>query len=242
MKKISIIGVGGRTGTMFAKELEPFAEITGVAREEEVSSVKAGKILIKRKKENPEVFRGHTVKDVDFKEQAPPDFMFITTKNPVSPPIKFYYQDFKGEEKIPALLLSQNGISALEEAQKTLKEIFGPDYEKIRIFRIILFNPIDRETDGGRILIKYSLPIRIAFAQAFGPSYSEDLTEIFRQANFEFKQFPQKEARNLEFSKLFLNLFGMAAAVQGLSVKEGFKRGAAHADRLGHAVGKNQNL
>jgi len=81
-------------------------------------------------------------------------------------------------------------------------------------------------------LITYSLPIRIALAsasakasvdkKASGPGEIEDLIEIFKKADFEVEVFPDKEAKNLEFSKLFLNLIGMASASRDISVKDGF--------------------
>ena len=222
MKKIAIVGVGGRTGTMFAFELKNSADVLGIGRKKEVKLIKEKKLYIERKGEEPKVFEVKVIEDIEFKKEEKPDIIFLTTKNPVSSPIKFYYQKIK--EKLPSLLISQNGIAALEDSKKALKETFDNEAEKVRIVRIALFNPIDRRGRDDRVYVKYSLPIRIALSKGSGPEDIKDIVEIFKDAGFELTEVPEKEAKNLEFSKLFLNLIGMASASQGLSIKEGFKR------------------
>lgn len=222
MKKIAIIGVGGKTGTMFASELKDVVEILGVGKKKGVKMIKEKKVYIERKGGKLEVFEGKVIQDTQFKEDFQPDFIFLTTKNPVAGPIKFYYRKLKNAKKIPALLISQNGLSPLEDAKRTLKEIFGKDSEKIKVVRIVLFNPIQKEEVKNKILIIYSLPIRIALAKASGQGEIKDLIEIFKKSNFDVEVFPEKEAKNLEFSKLFLNLIGMASASRDISVKAGF--------------------
>jgi ketopantoate reductase len=221
MKKIAIIGVGGKTGTMFAFELKNATEIVGVGKEKDVKMIKEGKVYIERRDQKQELFKGEIIQNLEFEEGFQPDFIFLATKNPVAAPIKFYYQKFKNKEKVPTLLISQNGFSPLEDAKNVLKEIFGKDFEKIKIVRIILFNPIQKKEIGNKILIAYSLPIRMAVAKASGPGGIEDLIEIFKRANFKVEIFPEKEAKNLEFSKLLLNLIGMASASRGLSIRDG---------------------
>ena len=220
MKKIAIIGVGGRTGTMFAFELRNWAEILGVGREKEVTAIKEKRLFIERKGET-ELFKERVIKDIEFEEEIKPEIIFITTKNPIGPVVKYYYQKFR--ENIPTLLISQNGICPIEDAKEALREIFERESEKIRLIRIILFNPLDKKEEGDKIFINYSLPIRIAMAKVSGPGNIEDIVEIFKKSNFEVFEFPQKEVKNLEFSKLILNLIGMAAASRGFSIEEGFK-------------------
>jgi ketopantoate reductase len=230
MKKVAIIGVGGKTGTMFAFELKEAAEVLGVGKEKEIEIMNQKKVYID-KNGRVELFEGKVIKDTEFKEDFQPDFIFLATKNPVAAPIKFYYQKFKNKEKVPTLLISQNGFSPLEDAKNALKEIFGRNFEKIKIVRIILFNPIQKKEVENKILITYSLPLRIALAPAFAkasagkkasvPSEINNLIEIFKVANFEVEAFPENEAQNLEFSKLFLNLIGMASASRGLSIRDG---------------------
>lgn len=237
MKKVAIIGVGGRTGTMFAFELKKSAEILGVGKEKEVEMINQKKVYIDRDG-RLESFEGKVIKDSEFKEDFQPDFILLATKNPVGPPIKFYYQSFghssgsmlssskhqkfKNKEKVPGLLIPQNGFSPLEDTKKTLKEIFEQNVEKIKIVRIVLFNPVQKKEINDKILINYSLPIKIALSKATGSGNVEDLIEIFKMANFEIEVLPKKEAKNLEFSKLFLNLIGMASASRDFPVKEGF--------------------
>ena len=218
--KIAIIGAGGRTGTMFSFELQKAAEVIGVGREKEIKNIKEGRFFVERNSQTSQFFEGKVLSDFEFQaEKFSADIIFLTTKNPVSLPIEFYYQGF--EEKIPTLLISQNGIAAIEEAQKKIEEIFNQGSEKVRIVRIILFNSIDREEKKGKIYIKYSLPLRAALAKVSGPGGVEDILKIFKDAGFETAEFPEKEAKNLEFSKLFLNLIGMRAAAEGMTVAEG---------------------
>jgi ketopantoate reductase len=193
----------------------------GVAREKEVTMVKEKRLLVERKDKASEPFKGKIIKDIDFEKEIKPDIIFLTTKNPITEPIKYYYQKLK--KGLPTLLISQNGIAAIKDAKKALKEVFGQDGEKVRIVRIVLFNPVDKKEKGAKVCIKYSLPIRIALTKAAGEGGIEDIVDIFKRAGFEISQLSQKEARNLEFSKLFLNLIGMAAASRGISVREGFE-------------------
>lgn len=224
MAKVAIIGIGGRTGTMFAVELKKPTQILGVARERELRMIEGGKILVEKKGEAATRLKVKTIRDVDFEKETDPDVVILATKNPVSDPIKFYYQKFRGSQKIPPLLVSQNGIVAAEEAVAAMNEIFGREGAKnIQIIRTILFNPVEKREEGGKIFIKYSLPIKIVLAKISGLGQIKDVVKIFRESGFEATEFPQKQADNLEFSKLFLNLMGMAAATRGLSIRKGFK-------------------
>ncbi|XOB46800.1 MAG: ketopantoate reductase family protein [Candidatus Nealsonbacteria bacterium] len=220
-QKIAIIGVGGRTGTMFAFELRNSANVLGVARGREVKLVKEKKLFIERKKKIPQVFEENIIKDTEFKAKVEPDTIFLTTKNPVSPPIKYYFT--RCRRKPPSLLISQNGIAAISEAKESLRQVLGKEAEKVRIIRIALFNPIDKRESGNKTYIKYSLPVRIALSKTSDDEDIKDIVEIFEKAGFEIKEFPSEDAKNLEFSKLFLNLIGMAAASRGASVEDGFK-------------------
>lgn len=223
--KIAIIGIGGRTGTMFAFELRNSAEILGVGREIEVQKIKEGKIFVEREGEKPIKFEGKVIGEGEFNEEIAPDFIFLCAKNPVGPAVKYYYQRVK-KEKIPPLILSQNGISAVEDAKKELKEIFGEKSKEIRIIRVNLFNPISSEKINDGAKISYFLPIRLAFGIANGPKETEDVKEIFKKANIEAQEISPENVKNMEFSKFFTNLIGIASATRGLSLfedKETFK-------------------
>ncbi len=221
-EKIAVIGVGGRTGTMFAFELRKAADILGVARNREVAMVKEGKLFVVRGKEEGGKFSGKVIEDKYFKNNALPDFIFLATKNPVGPPIKYYCSHYRGAKK-PALIISQNGISASEEAEKAVHEVFGSEAESVRIIRVALFNPIDKTEEGGLVKMLYSLPVKGAFAQVAGQADVGDIAEIFKRAGLHFKKFSSGKAKAMELSKLFLNLIGMASASRGMSVTEGFK-------------------
>ncbi len=222
-EKIAVVGVGGRTGTMFASELRKAADVVGIARAREAALIKERKLSVARgKEEKEETFLGKVIEDGDFSQNLLPGIIFFATKNPVGPPIEYYCRHYTGEKK-PTLIISQNGIAASAEAVRTVQAVFGGEAAKVRIVRVVLFNPIDRtEGERGSVRVRYSLPLRGALAQAAGTAGIKDITEIFEKAGFRFREFPPEKARDMEFSKLFLNLIGMAAASRQVSVTEGF--------------------
>jgi 2-dehydropantoate 2-reductase len=220
-KKIAVIGVGGRTGTMFAFELKEAAEILGIGKKEEVNSVKSEKVFVQREGKI-ELFKEKVIDETEFPNQFHPDLLVLAVKNPVGPAVRYYYKKIKEKGlKPPTLILSQNGIEAGEEAISVLKEIF--EKEEIDIIRLSLFNPVDKKISDDSLYILYSLPIRMAISKISGKKDLKEIFQIFRKANFEVTIIPQEEAKNMEYSKLLLNLIGMASAVKGLSAGEGFK-------------------
>ncbi|KPJ57532.1 hypothetical protein AMJ49_00170 [Parcubacteria bacterium DG_74_2] len=233
MKKIAVVGVGGRTGTMFSSELKNVAEVFGVGRKREVDLIKNKKLFVKKRKKI-ELFEEDVIEDIEFLRESPFDFLFLTVKNPVGQVLKYYYQKIREKGiKPPTLFLSQNGIEVGEEVISVLKEIFGKSSENIKVFRISLFNPIDKKVFGDRNYIIYSLPIRMAISKVFGPDDIKDIIETFKKANFEITLIPQKEAKNMEYSKLLLNLIGMASATKGFSPKEGFSKKETFEEEIG---------
>ena len=223
-KKIAVIGVGGRTGTMFAFELGKTNNVLGISREREIEQIKERKLYVQRQDRPAELFEGKVSSDFQFSSAEVPDIIFLATKNPVKQVVKYYYEKIKDTGKFPALVLSQNGIAAIQDAIQSLEEVFSLEQsKKIRIIRLNLFNAIDRKELEGKIYVSYSLPIRIVFASAYGPKDIQDITFLFKQAGFEAKEFPCSQIRDMEFSKLFLNLIGMASAVKGLSIEQGFE-------------------
>jgi len=219
-KKVSVIGVGGRTGTMFAFELGKAANVKGVARKKEVVLVRENRLYIKNSDGGETLFKEEMVEDTDFNENLCPDIFLLATRNPISNPLKFYLSCCK--DKKPTFIISQNGIEAIKDAQRAILEVMGGEKEKIRLVRVILFNPVDKKRFEDWICIQYSLPIKGAFAKVMGPGDAEDIAVLFEKSGFQFEQFPSSEARNIEFSKLFLNLIGMASASRGLSIRKGF--------------------
>jgi len=165
----------GRTGSMFFQELKDSFEVLGISKKEDIELIKKGKIWIK-KNGKIEVLKGNFLLDKDFNHSF--DFLFFTVKNPVGPAISFYFRRIKEKKlKIPAIFLSQNGIEAGEEAISILKEIFGEKAKEIPVFRISLFNPVEKEIENEKILISYSLPIKMAISQISGPRVN--VSEIF---------------------------------------------------------------
>jgi len=225
--KIGVIGVGGQTGTMFAFELGKVANILGIGKEIELIGQK--KLFIQRQGASPELFEEKVTNVDQFNlKEFFPEIIFLTIKNPVTEVVRFYYQkvrDYNQSKKtFPTLVLSQNGIAAGEDAISALKAVFGQDYRKIQVIRLVLFNPVDKKTINKRVYISYSLPIRIAFGKFSGPGDLKDIVTIFKELNFEVEKFPPKKVKEMEFSKLFLNLIGMVSATQGFSISKGFKR------------------
>ncbi len=217
-KKIAVIGVGGRTGTMFCFELKEVANVLGVGQEIEKQ------LLVERKKERAKNLDVRMVSGSQWSlNDFSPDIIFLAIKNPVGPAIKYYYQRMKEKGIFPTLILSQNGAAVVEEALSVLKEVLSSDYNKVRIIRLNLFNPIDRKEVGDKVKIVYSLPIRISFGKVSGSGNLKDIQLLFKNAGFETTEFSQDKIRDMEFSKLFLNLIGIASATKGLSIEQGFK-------------------
>jgi hypothetical protein len=218
-KRIGIVGMG-RTGSMFFQELKDSFEVFGISKKEDIELIKRGKVWIKKNGKET-VLKGNFLSDEEFNHSF--DFLFFTVKNPVGPAISFYFKRIKEKNlKISAIFLSQNGVEAGEEAISVLKEIFGEKAKEIPVFRISLFNSVDREEKEGKILISYSLPVKMAIAQISGSKI--DVSQIFKGKNFKVFFIDQKNAKNMEYSKLFLNLIGIPSATYGLSIKEGFSK------------------
>jgi len=216
-KIIYIIGARGRTGAMFGHELRHAARVVAIDRGAD--------------------FGAAIQKDW-------PDFIWMATRNPVAEAVKFYYRFFSGKEKVPALILSQNGLSAVNDARIALKEAIGQapstgsgqalstgsgqapstssgqGADKVRIIRVSLCNQV--EVDNSKDLkVKYKLPVRLGFGAINGQS--DDIGQIFADAGFVAQKFSGRGVADMEYSKLMSNLIGMAAAASGLSVGEGYR-------------------
>ncbi len=231
-KKIAIIGIGGRTGTMFAFELERAAKVLGVGRKRDVEKIKRKRFFILRGKEKIN-YQGSVISQEDFESIIPPDFIFLCLKNPIGPAVKYYYRRFSKSRKIPSLILSQNGLSAVEDAKKELKNIFRERAEEIRIIRVSLFNPVSAERKGDNVAISYSPPVQLAFGKASGPGKVEEIKKIFDKAGIEAEEIPEKDIKNMEYSKLFTNLIGMASASRRLTIEEGFQKREVFEEEIG---------
>lgn len=230
-KKIAIVGVGGRTGTLFTQELMSEASVVGIGRESLVNKLNKDDIYVVRGENNAIKLNCHAISDIDFDDKVKPDFIFITTKNPVAPVIRYYYERVD-PNYIPDLILSQNGFLAADEAFEELENIFGGLAKKIRIIRIALFNAVSITNTATKIFISYYLPIRLAFGVAYGPDYIEDLKGVFDRAKIEAYPVLQNEVKDMEFSKLFTNLIGVASYAYGMSVENGFKDKKAFSDEI----------
>ena len=232
-KKIAIIGIGGRTGTMLAAELEKTADVLGIGREKEIGIIKKEKFYIEKRGSTPEMFKGSVIEESEFLQNFLPDTIFLTIRNPVNPALKYYYQKIKERGvKPPVLLLSQNGISAGKDAVDSLREIFGEGAKKIQVIRMNIFNPVDGKITEDKITISYSPPIVVSFSKISGSGNIQEISQIFENANFKAKEFPPKKAKNMEFSKLFLNLIGIPSASRELSVKEGYENQEAFKEEI----------
>lgn len=219
--KIGVVGAGGRTGSMFAFELKKVGfDVFGIAKKEEKELIDLKKVFVKRN-ESLELFEVQTIADFEFPKETP-EILFFAVKNPVRQVIEFYFKKIKEKNlKPPAIFLSQNGMEAFEETVSILREIFGKESENIDILRIILFNAIDRKVFQEKIEIFYTLPIKIALAKPAGKEEIGKFLKIFQNKNFKILRV-EKNFKNIECSKLFLNLMGMSSASYGLSIKEGF--------------------
>lgn len=220
--KIAVIGVGGRTGAMFAFELKTAADVLGVGKEKEVEIIQQGKLYIKRGGMPAKLFEVKVIKEKEFPGHFLPEIIFLTIKNPVGPAVEYYYQKVKEEKKLPLLVLSQNGLAAGDEAKKVLEKILGERAKEVQIIRVSLLNPVEKRELENKICINYSLPIQLSFGVLSGEKGVGEISSLFKEAGIEAQEIPSEKVRDMEFSKLFLNLIGMSSASQGLSLEEGF--------------------
>lgn len=233
MKKIVIIGIGGRTGAMFARELKANNLVFGVGRENEIDEIRKGNLILRIDGKNFGAAEVEMATDSEFWKISDPDAVFLCTKNPVGPVVKYYYQIMKERGgDMPILFLPQNGVSAGEEAKEALKEVFAGDSEKIKVVRISLFNSVEREVADGKVYLSYSLPIRLSFGPISG-SFSGEVRNIFEKTGIEAEEVSLLDVKNMEFSKFFLNLVGMASASHGLSVGDGFRNPKIFKEEVG---------
>ena len=218
-KKIAIIGVGGRTGMMLANELAKEQEVLGIDKQEKIELLQNGKFDIN----GVEGFSNkvNLIKEDEFNLNFEADIIFLTIKNPTYSAIKYYFKGFKQDKK-PILVLSQNGISTFLEAKRALNEL-GSQANSIKVVRMVIFNPVEGETKENRFYVKYFLPIRVAVSGSIKDKDFKDFVKILKNINFKVSRFSLKNIRDLEFSKLFLNLIGIASASRNMSVQEGFK-------------------
>ncbi len=249
-KTVYVIGAGGRTGMLFCRELRNAARIIGVAFPAEIESIKFGKAKIARGENPPEIFAAELAPAEDFGAaiaRNAPDFLWLATRNPVDKITAFYYRHFANQQNFPALALSQNGLSAVADARKGLQAALGQDADKVAIVRVSLINGVDLRADrDGTITIGYKLPIKLGFGRCefaevspmqtyIGGTYvnssaSLGLGEVFKKAGIKAREFRGKDVLAMENDKLFLNLIGMAAAVEGVDAgaawrdKEIFKK------------------
>ncbi len=219
---IAIVGIGGRTGSMFGFELKDKAKILGIAKNKEKELVNQKKIFIERNHQSLVPLNVEIIKESDFSSFYLPEFILLTTKNPVEEIVEYYYQKIKSEERLPALVLSQNGKRAIEEARKALERVLGKREKEVEIIRVNLFNAIERKEKENKIIISYNLPIRISMGSLEKERQGERLSLIFKRAGMRVKKIPPEEIRNMEYSKLFLNLIGMSCASRNISLREGF--------------------
>ena len=234
-RTIYVVGAAGRTGMLFCRELQNAARMIGVAFPAEIENIKSGKAKIVRGKNLPEIFTAELVPPEDFGVaivRNAPDFLWLAARNPVDKITAFYYRHFANQQNFPALVLSQNGLSAVVDAKKGLQEALGQDADKVAIVRVSLINGVDLNTDGdGTLTIGYKLPIKLGFGTTqtyiggtdVNSSASLGLGEIFKEAGIGVREFRGKDVLAMENAKLFLNLIGMAAAANGADVAAGWR-------------------
>jgi ketopantoate reductase len=200
--------------------LKNAANVIGVCKYHSRELIKNKKILIlKDKNSSLKTFECSVLSNESLKLIPDVDFILISTKNPVSSVVRFYYERLGN--KIPDLVLSQNGFNAADDASKEIKEILGNDkISSIRIIRIALFNAVSKNKNS---VISYSLPIRLAVGVAYGRDDIKDLLEIFRRSHIEFTYVAQHNVKNMEYSKLFMNLIGVPSHSHNLNIEEGFR-------------------
>jgi len=220
---ILIVGIGGRTGSMFAKELGSVSRVTGAGFDREIDAIARGGIMTLGGDLPARALDVFAVRAVDYGQIAlwlAPDYIFLTTRNPVGEIVKTYYKPFAGQDKIPTLIISQNGLSAIDDAKAALSEIFGSKADHVGIIRISLIDPVDAQVVDGKSQIIYRLPIRLGFG-GVGTTDAGEVAEVFKKAGFKTERFFGQGVLAMERSKLYMNLIGMASAAAGMTVAQG---------------------
>jgi ketopantoate reductase len=220
-KKFAIVGVGGRTGTLFAEELQRGAKVIGIGRATAARKLANGSIRVSVNGSKPSCVQFEAIPENEFNKSLGVDFVFLTTKNPVVPAVRYYYEKVDPNH-IPDLVLSQNGFLASDEAYRELRKLLGNKAEAVRIIRIALFNAVSSVAEDEKTVVSYSKPVRLAFGVAYGEDNVLDLEEIFAKAGIEAYNVPKAHVKDMEYSKLFTNLIGMASFAHGKSIREGF--------------------
>ncbi|MGB9598278.1 MAG: ketopantoate reductase family protein [Minisyncoccales bacterium] len=216
--KVCLVGVAGAVGSAFALAFQRGGhEVFGIDQREKIQKIKEGRFFIETKPEERKILnlKVFSTKEKGFwDEMKDCDILFFAVPRPLKDCLSFYFQKIKEKKlKIPLLFFIQNGWGIRKEVSEIFQSFFNPDEEKIE--RLILLNPISKKEEK-EIVVTFSFPLRILV-----PSEKErDFFYSFGK-NFSFYFFPKKEEENLEYSKLFLNLFGMASAANGFSLKEG---------------------
>jgi len=220
-KIIYIVGIGGRTGAMFAREMGGSSDIIGVGLSREAKMIAAGDLKLSRGGAVTEALSVPVVTPENFKdaiEKKYPDFIWVATRNPVTEAVKFYYRNFAGRKELPALILSQNGLSAIDDAKAGLEAALGDDAGKVAIVRVSLINGVDMSIEDGVSIINYKVPVKLGFGAISGQT---GLKDVLRATQIKFQEFEGRDVLKMENSKLFTNLIGMAAAARGMTVSGG---------------------
>jgi len=219
--RIGIIGVGGAVGSAFAFEFQKSGhEVFGIDQEREIQKIKEKKFILSPFSKEKKILKlkAFSIEEKEVLENIKNcDLLFFAIPRPLKKSLFFYFQKLSQEKKeIPFLFFIQNGLDVKEEVLEVF-DLFFEKKEREKIIRAILLNPFLKEVKEEKIIIKYSLPFKILIA------IEREKRDFFRSfgPNFSFYFFSKKEEKNLEYSKLFLNLFGMASAVYGFSLREG---------------------
>ena len=219
--KIGVIGVGGAVGSTFAFEFQRAGhEVFGIDKEKEIQKIREKKFFLHPFFQEKKVLKlkVFSLEEKEaFREVENCDLLFFAIPRPLKDSLFFYFQKLAQQKKeLPFLFFIQNGLNLREEILRVFRLFFKKEDEK-KIIRAILLNPVLKKNKEEKIIIRYSLPLKILLAA------EKEEKEFFLSfgTSFSFCFFPKKEEKNLEYSKLFLNLFGMASAAFGLSLKEG---------------------
>ncbi len=232
--EIAIVGIGGRVASLFAFELQKEAKILGIGKEKQIKDIKEKKFYIKRNKEKLKPLDTKVITEKEFSLDFLPEYIILATKNPVGKVIENYYQKIKTAKKLPALILPQNGLRAEKEAREILKKVFGKRAKEISILRISLLNAIESKKLNEKIIISYSLPVRLGICLCCGEKQTAEKFFLFlKKSKIKVKIFPQEKLKEMEISKLFLNLIGTACASRDLSLKEGFEKKEVFKEEIG---------
>jgi ketopantoate reductase len=207
LSSISIIGAAGQTGQLFVKEIA--GKIKNIRIDAVVRSSQKSE-LIKRFPDSVNV-----VSDLRVSLKNKPEVIILATPNPTTEVLEIIAEEVK---KPTTIVLPQNGVSVVPEAQRIFKK---KNLSYIYLVRASLFTTVSLSKDGNAVYNPDKLRIALAPVQDFPIEINAlSLKSFFEKAGFRVSIFDNY--RSMELTKLIVNGLGSTAAITGFTSRDTF--------------------